>query len=98
MFLCVCLHTCTCIKCVCKRKNNLFLAGAEAAPKAEEANRKDSTDVQSLLYREEQKPLVRFIYHLVEGQTLVGVWGEKLKHQHHPEVNTARYKKNNLII
>ncbi|KAL7371265.1 hypothetical protein ABVT39_023131 [Epinephelus coioides] len=33
-------------------------AGAEAAPKAEEANRKDSTDVQSLLYREEQKPLV----------------------------------------
>ncbi|XP_042367384.1 uncharacterized protein ppp1r3aa [Plectropomus leopardus] len=33
-------------------------AEAEAQPKAEEANKKDSTDIQSLLYHEEHKPLV----------------------------------------
>ncbi|XP_068443153.1 protein phosphatase 1 regulatory subunit 3A-like isoform X2 [Clinocottus analis] len=41
-------------------------ADAEAAV----ADRKNSTDVQSLLYQEEHKPLVRFIYHLLEEQTL----------------------------
>ncbi|XP_068572916.1 uncharacterized protein [Cebidichthys violaceus] len=36
-------------------------ADAEATLKAEEANRKNSTDVQSLLYQEEHKPLVESV-------------------------------------
>ncbi|KAK9525618.1 hypothetical protein VZT92_016306 [Zoarces viviparus] len=36
-------------------------ADAEATPKAEEANRKNGTDVQSLLYQEERKPWVESI-------------------------------------
>lgn len=65
---------------------HVLLAEAEATHKAEEANRRGSTDIQSLLdQREERNALVRFICYIF---SLLLKPGRK-KAFHHLEVNTA---------
>ncbi|XP_056280984.1 protein phosphatase 1 regulatory subunit 3A [Pseudoliparis swirei] len=69
-------------------KPSTSAADAEATLEAAGANGKNSTDVQSLLYQEEHKHLVRLIYHLLEEQTLLDVC-VKNKTLTSPEVNTV---------
>lgn len=78
-----CAYKCQPTLALAFKSEFLYFAEAEALHEAEKADRKtmDSAEIQSLLYREEHKPLVRFISYLL---------------RHRLYLKSEKQKKNNI--